>query len=74
MESLQDQAQLMLLDHCSREDGERRSPKFRFGRLLLLLPPLRAIRGTALEELFFRKTVGYVPIQSLLCDMFRSCS
>ncbi|XP_046396813.1 photoreceptor-specific nuclear receptor-like [Ischnura elegans] len=44
----------------------------RLGRLLLLLPSLGSVSRRSLEELFFRKTVGDVPIERLLCDMFKS--
>lgn len=43
----------------------------RFGRLLLLLPSLRAIRSTTIEFLFFKETIGNVPISRLLGDMYQ---
>lgn len=43
----------------------------RFGRLLLLLPSLRAIRSTTIEYLFFKETIGNVPISRLLGDMYQ---
>lgn len=44
----------------------------RFGRLLLLLPALRRVSALAIEELFFKKTIGTVPIERLLSDMFKN--
>lgn len=43
----------------------------RFGRLLLLLPSLRAIRPFIIESLFFKETIGSVPISRLLGDMYQ---
>ena len=45
---------------------------FRFGKLLLLLPTLRVVSGITIEELFFRKTIGNIPIERLLVDMFKA--
>ncbi|EEC14525.1 zinc finger, C4 type, putative [Ixodes scapularis] len=45
---------------------------FRFGKLLLTLPCLRTVSATAIEDLFFRKTIGAIPIERLLCDMYKS--
>ncbi|CAG5127297.1 unnamed protein product [Candidula unifasciata] len=44
----------------------------RFGKLLLLLPSLRVISGLTIEEIFFRRTIGNIPIERLLVDMFKS--
>lgn len=64
---LQDQAQCILSDHVRLRYP--RQPT-RFGRLLLLLPSLRAIRSTTIEMLFFKETIGNVPISRLLGDMY----
>ncbi|XP_072018828.1 nuclear receptor subfamily 2 group E member 1-like [Amphiura filiformis] len=48
------------------------SQPFRFGKLLLLLPTLRAVRPSTLEQLFFRQTIGSMPIQRLLCDLYKA--
>ncbi|XP_071439034.1 nuclear receptor subfamily 2 group E member 1-like [Hetaerina americana] len=48
------------------------SRPLRFGRLLLLLPLLRAVSPDTIEQLFFRRTIGHIPIRRILCDMFRS--
>ncbi|KAF7987664.1 hypothetical protein HCN44_003527 [Aphidius gifuensis] len=44
----------------------------RVGRLLLLLPPARALCRTTLQELLFKPTVGDVSIERLLNDMIRA--
>ncbi|ESO85739.1 hypothetical protein LOTGIDRAFT_130367, partial [Lottia gigantea] len=67
--TLQDQAQLTL-NHYIRTAYP--SQPFRFGKLLLLLPSLRSISGQTIEEIFFRKTIGSIPIERLLVDMFKS--
>jgi nuclear receptor subfamily 2 group E protein 1 len=67
--SLQDQAQLILSKYiCATYPSQ----PFRFGKLLLLLPSLRTINSNTIEEVFFRKTIGAIPIQRLLCDMYKS--
>ena len=69
VESLQEQAQLMLYDYMLTHHPTGR---VRYGKALLLLPGLRAMAARNIEELFFRKTIGNVPIERLLCDMFKS--
>ncbi|XP_049764341.1 nuclear receptor subfamily 2 group F member 6-like [Schistocerca cancellata] len=63
---LQDQTLAMLLDYCGGGAG---GGGRRFGRLLLLLPAAQAPTRHALEDLFFRRTVGDVSIRALLRDM-----
>ena len=67
VEMLQDQAQCILSDHVRLRYA--RQPT-RFGRLLLLLPSLRAIRSVTIEMLFFKETIGNVPVSRLLGDMY----
>ncbi|XP_041350644.1 nuclear receptor subfamily 2 group E member 1-like [Gigantopelta aegis] len=67
--TLQDQAQLTL-NHYMRTAYP--TQPFRFGKLLLLLPSLRSISPVTIEEVFFRKTIGQIPIERLLVDMFKS--
>lgn len=55
IEMLQDQAQCILSDHVRLRYPRQQT---RFGRLLLLLPSLRAIRKTTVEQLFFKETIG----------------
>nr|XP_006814018.1 PREDICTED: photoreceptor-specific nuclear receptor-like [Saccoglossus kowalevskii] len=69
VETLQDQAQLMLGEYTHARFPSQR---VRFGRLLLLLPALKAVSARAIEEIFFRRTIGSIPIERLLCDMFKS--
>ncbi|XP_058056876.1 protein dissatisfaction [Anopheles bellator] len=68
VEMLQDQAQCVLSEHVRVRYP--RQPT-RFGRLLLLLPLLRTIRSTTIETLFFKETIGSVPISRLLIDMYQ---
>lgn len=68
VEMLQDQAQCILSDHV--RVTYPRQPT-RFGRLLLLLPSLRSIRQSTIELLFFKETIGSVPIARLLGDMYQ---
>ncbi|XP_064628505.1 nuclear receptor subfamily 2 group E member 1-like [Lineus longissimus] len=67
--SLQDQAQLTLSKYIQTAYPTQ---PFRFGKLLLLLPTLRAINPATIEQLFFKKTIGTIPIERLLVDMFKS--
>ena len=66
---LQDQAQMTLNKYILTTYP---SQQFRFGKLLLMLPSLRAINTSTIEELFFKKTIGNIPIERLLIDMFKS--
>lgn len=67
VEMLQDQAQCILSDHVRLRYPRQAT---RFGRLLLLLPSLRTIRSATIEALFFKETIGNVPIARLLRDMY----
>ncbi|XP_050303171.1 protein dissatisfaction isoform X2 [Anthonomus grandis grandis] len=67
VEMLQDQAQCILGDYVRMRYP--RQPT-RFGRLLLLVPSLRAIRSMTVELLFFKETIGEIPITQLLGDMY----
>ncbi|XP_072019430.1 LOW QUALITY PROTEIN: nuclear receptor subfamily 2 group E member 1-like [Amphiura filiformis] len=69
VESLQDQAQVMLGDYVRHAYTSR---PVRFGRLLLTLPALRAVSSKLIERLFFQETIGSIPIERLLTDMFQS--
>lgn len=69
IEMLQDQAQCVLSEHVRLNYA--RQPT-RFGRLLLLLPSLRSIRRTTIEMLFFKETIGAVPISRLLFDIYEA--
>ncbi|XP_034245012.1 nuclear receptor subfamily 2 group E member 1 [Thrips palmi] len=67
VEMLQDQAQCILSDYVRTRYP--RQPT-RFGRLLLLVPSLRSVRQATVEQLFFRETIGEIPITRLLGDMY----
>lgn len=69
IETVQDQAQRMLGEYTRTQYPQQIA---RFGRLLLLLPTLRRVSATAIKELFFKKTIGTVPIERLLSDMFQN--
>ncbi|XP_071948157.1 nuclear receptor subfamily 2 group E member 1-like [Antedon mediterranea] len=69
VEAIQDQSQLILSEYINCRSLAH---NVRFGKLLLLLPSIRAIKSKTIEELFFRRTIGSVPIERLLCDMFKS--
>ncbi|XP_071955844.1 nuclear receptor subfamily 2 group E member 1-like isoform X2 [Antedon mediterranea] len=69
VETLQDQAQVMLSDY-ERTAYPRES--VRFGKLLLLLPAIRSVCPKLIENMFFRETIGSVPIERLLADMFQT--
>ncbi|XP_043213790.1 photoreceptor-specific nuclear receptor-like [Amphibalanus amphitrite] len=69
VENLQDQAQVMLGQHAR---GQHLAQPARFGRMLLMLPLLRAVPAPRIEAIFFRRTIGNTPMEKLLCDMFKS--
>ena len=69
VETLQDQAQLMLSEYTLTQYPTN---KVRFGKILLLLPALRTVSPRTIEDAFFRRTIGSIPIERLLCDMFKS--
>lgn len=69
VERLQDQAQSMLGEYCRSHYPDQ---QVRFGKLLLMLPSLRSVGPKMIEDLFFRGTLDNVPIERMLCDMFKS--
>ena len=81
VEILQDQTQMMLHEYCSppatslaaRPNGLPGFPPYpmlagRFGKILLLIPTLRAIPVPGVIDIFFRKLVGDLSIARLLTD------
>lgn len=67
--TIQDDTQLSLNKHIqSLHPGQ----PLRFGKLLMLLPTLRSVQADTIEELFFRKTIGNIPISKIICDMYKS--
>ncbi|XP_033212665.1 photoreceptor-specific nuclear receptor-like [Belonocnema kinseyi] len=69
IENLQDQAQVMLGQHARAQQPGR--PE-RFGRLLLLLPLLRAVPAPRVELIYFHRTIGNTPMEKVLCDMYKN--
>ncbi|KAB7496814.1 Nuclear receptor subfamily 2 group E member 1 [Armadillidium nasatum] len=67
--ALQDQSQLTLNKYISTAYP---SQPFRFGKLLLLLPSLKAVGSKTIEEIFFRRTIGVTPIERIIADMFKT--
>ena len=67
--ALQDQAQLSLSKYIATAYPNQ--PQ-RFGKLLLMLPELKAINASTIEGLFFRKSIGSIPMERLLSDMYKS--
>ena len=67
--ALQDQAQLTLSKYIA---GAYPHQPSRFGKLLLLLPSLKSVSSKAIEDLFFKKTIGAIPIEKIICDMFKA--
>ncbi|XP_074662793.1 nuclear receptor subfamily 2 group E member 1-like [Tubulanus polymorphus] len=69
VETLQDQSQVILGDYIRRVYPHQAT---RFGKLLLILPCLRGISCNAIERLFFKETIGEIPIDRLICDIYQS--
>lgn len=65
--ALQDEAQMALSRHV---DAAYPAQPSRFGKLLLLLPLLRSVPPSAVEDLFFRSTLGPVPVSLIVANMF----
>ncbi len=68
--ALQDQAQLTLSQYIARAYPTQ--PQ-RFGKLLLLLPTLRAVSPATIHAAFF-KCIGAIPLEKIICDMFKARS
>lgn len=67
--AVQDHTQLTLNKYIATAHP---SQPFRFGKLLLLLPSLRSVSNNTIEELFFRRTIGNIPIERIICDMYKA--
>lgn len=65
VESMQDQAQLILIQH-----EKSRSPPTRFGKLLFLLASLRAFSPENIRKIYLQKFLGDISIDNLLYDYF----
>ncbi|CAM1299309.1 Hr51 (predicted) [Pycnogonum litorale] len=68
VEVSQDQAQIMLMQHTK---AHYPTQPVRFGRLLLLLPCLRFVSSSRIENIFFQRIIGHTPMEKLLCDLFK---
>ena len=69
IERFQDQAQVILCEYLRQNYPRQPS---RFGKLLLLIPHLKTISGSLIGKLFFKETIGNVPVEKLVCDIFQS--
>ncbi|KAK6616984.1 hypothetical protein RUM44_005341 [Polyplax serrata] len=67
--AVQDHTQLTLNKYIATAHSTQ---PFRFGKLLLLLPSLRTVSNNTIEELFFRRTIGNIPIERIICDMYKA--
>ncbi|XP_069705499.1 nuclear receptor subfamily 2 group E member 1 [Periplaneta americana] len=67
--ALQDHTQLALSKYISTAHPDQ---PLRFGKLLLLLPTLKTVSAATIEELFFRTTIGNIPIERIICDMYKA--
>ena len=65
VESMQDQAQLILIQH-----EKSRSPPTRFGKLLFLLASLRSFSPENIRKIYLQKFLGHISIENLLYDYF----
>lgn len=67
--NIQSQAQFALYqylrENCLNEPS-------RFTKLLAALKGTKAISNTTIVELFFKRTVGDIPIERLICDMYKA--
>ncbi|KAL1466226.1 hypothetical protein MTO96_042869 [Rhipicephalus appendiculatus] len=64
---MQDQAQTTLM-RCVQ--AAHPTQPHRFGKILLALAWLSTVPSATIEELFFRKTIGTIPIARLLGDIY----
>ncbi|CAH1406247.1 unnamed protein product [Nezara viridula] len=69
--AIQDYSQITLNKYMTAAYPER---PYRFSKVLLYLPTLRAVSPAVIEELFFRKTIGATPIGSILCGVYQTNS
>ncbi|XP_073992739.1 nuclear receptor subfamily 2 group E member tailless [Rhodnius prolixus] len=67
--ALQDQTSFALSKYISTSYPDQ---PYRLGKLLLALPELRSVSPRTIEEMFFRRTIGPVTIERIICDMYKS--
>lgn len=66
---IQDHTQLTLNKYISTTHPGQ---PLRFGKLLMFLPTLKCTSSETIEELFFRNTIGDIPIEKIICDMYKT--
>jgi len=66
---LQDQAQMAL---CRHAQNYYPAQPTRFGKLLLMLSCLRDVSPASVVDVFFKKTIGDIPFDRLLVDVYKS--
>ncbi|XP_060524152.1 nuclear receptor subfamily 2 group E member 1 isoform X2 [Cylas formicarius] len=69
VQAVQNDAQLALSKYLGTAKPQQ---PLRFGKLLLLLSGVRNVPADTIEELFFKKTIGDIPIVKIICDMYKS--
>ncbi|XP_028967924.1 photoreceptor-specific nuclear receptor-like [Galendromus occidentalis] len=69
IERVQEQSLEALEQHQVAQESKSSS---RSNRLILLLGILRSARTSVLEDVYFRSTIGPVPIERILCDVLQS--
>ena len=67
--ALQDQAHSTLSKYIASAYPNQPT---RFGKLLLLLPSLKSVSAKGVEEVFFKRTIGSIPLEKIICDMFKA--
>ena len=67
--ALQDQAHSTLSKYIASTYPNQPT---RFGKLLLLLPALKTVSAKGIEEVFFKRTIGTIPLEKIICDMFKA--
>ncbi|XP_077301675.1 nuclear receptor subfamily 2 group E member tailless [Arctopsyche grandis] len=66
--ALQENAQTVLSKYVTMVYPDK---PFRLRNLMMLLPLLKLVPASSIEELFFRKTIGDIPIERIISDMYR---
>lgn len=45
---------------------------FRLGKLYLTMTSARNVSASVIEDLFFRKTIGPIPLSTVICGMYKT--
>ncbi|XP_068619715.1 nuclear receptor subfamily 2 group E member 1-like [Battus philenor] len=67
--ALQDHSQNVLNEYVARMYPQA---TYRSSQLLQLLPVIRKVCSATIVELFFRSTIGEIPIERIISDMYRT--